>query len=215
VTPAQAAAQARDGYDQMAQVYADHVTREMSVPSLVRANLDHFAHLVSAVGNGPVADVGCGPGHITDYLAGLGLNMSGVDISSALIDIARASYPDLRFEVGDLARLGIEASTLQAIVSRHSIIHTPPDHLPAVFEEFNRVLAPGGRLFVSFFAAEERGTHGRAFDHAVTAGYELDVDAVVEMLVAVGFSEEVRIVRQARADERQLPHAILFARAQG
>ncbi len=93
---------ARDGYDQMAEVYANHVALEMTVPSLVRSVLQLFAHQVQQQGPGKVVDAGCGPGHVTAFLAGLGLDVFGVDNSPALLEIARASHPDIRFEPGRL-----------------------------------------------------------------------------------------------------------------
>ncbi|MGW0595203.1 class I SAM-dependent methyltransferase, partial [Streptosporangium sp. NPDC002607] len=65
-----------------------------------RAILGAFAEVVNAGGDGQVADLGCGPGHITAYLDGLGLAVVGVDASPAMIELARQAYPGLRFDVG-------------------------------------------------------------------------------------------------------------------
>ena len=209
---AAAESEARDGYDRMAEVYTNHVALEMTVPSLVRCSLESFAHQVQEQGAGQVADVGCGPGHVTAYLAGLGLDIFGIDNSPALLDIAREAHPDLRFEPGQLASLPAETASLQAVVSKHSLIHTPAGLVPAALAEFARVLAPDGLLFVSFFGAESPATHGKAFDHAVTTAYQLDVGTMAGLLIAAGFTEELRIVRQPTEHERQLPHGTFFAR---
>lgn len=209
---AEAESVARCGYDQMAEVYTNHVALEMTVPSMVRSALDAFVHQAQEEAKGTIADVGCGPGHVTAYLAGLGADIFGVDNSPALLDIARKNHPGLRFELGQLASLPVEEGSLGAVVAKHSLIHTPADLVSAALEDFARVLAPGGLLFVSFFGAAERATHGRSFDHAVTTAYELDVDVVAELLTAAGFVEELRIVRQPRQGERQLPHGTFFAR---
>ena len=208
----EAEAKARRGYDEMAQVYTDHVALEMTVPSMVRCALELFAHQVQQQGTGQVADVGCGSGHVTGYLAELGLDIFGVDNCPALLDVARAAHSDIDFELGQLASLPIEDDSLQGVICKHSLIHTPADLVPATLDEFARVLAPGGLLFLSFFAAEKPSTHGRAFDHAVTTAYEFDVDTMAQLLSAAGFTEELRIVRQPREGERQLPHGTLFAR---
>ena len=198
---AEAESVARQGYDDMAQAYTDHVSLEMTVPSMVRAALETFAHQVQKRGGGLVADVGCGPGHVTGHLAGLGLDIFGVDNSPELLDIARAANPDLRFESGQLAELPIETGSLTGLISKHSLIHTPAPLVPLALDEFARVLAPDGLLFVSFFGAEAPDTHGRAFDHAVTTAYELDVDAMAIALCDAGFTEETRIVRQPREND--------------
>ena len=208
----EAAAKAREGYDQMAQVYADHVAFELTVPSLVRSALETFAHQVDQLGSGAVADVGCGPGHVTAFLAGLGLDIVGIDIAAELLSIARTAHPEVRFELGQLASLPIEAGALQALVSKHSLIHTPPELVAPVLAEFQRVLAPGGLLYLSFFGAADPSSHGLAFDHAVTTAYQLDVEAMAKLLRDAGFIEDLRIVQQPGEHERQLPHGTLFAR---
>lgn len=209
---AEAESNARDGYDRMAEVYRDHVSLEMTVPSVIRSALELFAHEVLKPGPAKVADVGCGPGHITAFLAGLGLDAFGVDISPTLLDLARDAHPDIRFEIGQLASLPIETGLLQGLVSRHSLIHTPADLVPVALDEFARVLAPGGLLFLSFFGAAEPSTHGEGFDHAVTTAYQLDVEIMATLLNAAGFTEELRMIRQPRESERQLPHGTFFAR---
>jgi len=208
---ATAEALARRNYDQMAEVYSNHVAQELTVPSLVRSNLEFFAHQVQASGSGLVADVGCGPGHITAFLASLGLDIFGVDISADLIKIARASHPDIRFEIGELAALPAETNSLDGLVARHSLIHTPVHLVPGTIAEFARVLAPGGRLFLSFFATEDPTSHGHPFDHAVSTAYQFAVREVANALASVGLRELARVVRQPGEQERQLPHAILLA----
>ena len=208
----QAESIARVGYDEMAEVYANHVAAEMTVPSVVRSGLDAFAHKAKQLDPGLVADVGCGPGHVTAYLAGLGLDIFGIDGSSALLDIARSNHPELRFETGHLASLPVETGSLRAVVSKHSIIHTPAHLVASTLEEYARVLAPGGLLYLSFFGAAEPAAHGESFDHAVTTAYQLDVDTMAELLSAAGFTEEVRVVQQPEPGERQLPHGTFFAR---
>lgn len=205
-------AQAREGYDEMAELYTNHVALEMTVPSMVRSGLEFFAHQVQERRPGTVADVGCGPGHVTAFLAQLGLDIFGVDTSTALLDIARTSHPGIRFEAGELASLPVDTASLSALVSKHSLIHTPAELVPAALDEFARVLVPGGLLYLSFFGAEATSQHGAAFDHAVTPAYQLDVDIMADLLHHAGFTEEARVICQPREGERQLPHGTFFAR---
>jgi len=52
-----------------------------------------FADHVRAEGaGGLVADLGCGEGRIGAHLAGLGLDVTGIDLSPALIEIAACRY---------------------------------------------------------------------------------------------------------------------------
>jgi tRNA1(Val) A37 N6-methylase TrmN6 len=58
----------RDSYDVLAAEHADVVASGMDGRPLDCALFAAFAELVRAGGNGPVADVGCGPGRVTILL---------------------------------------------------------------------------------------------------------------------------------------------------
>lgn len=88
--------------------------------------------------------------------------------------------------------LGTVSGCAAGIVSRFSTIHLLPAELPAVFDEYQRVLAPGGQLAISFFAADDVSQHGDGFDHKVATAYRVDADAMAQMLAAAGFVETER-----------------------
>ncbi len=145
----------RASYDTVAVDYAEIVPPLFERDVLGRAMLGGFAELVRAGGGGPVADVGCGPGHVTSYLHSLGLAVFGVDISPGMVKVAERNHPDLRFDIGTMTDLELADGELGGIVAWYSVIHTPPEVLPVVFEEFHRVLAPGGHLLLGFHVGDE------------------------------------------------------------
>ena len=152
----------REAYDAAALTYAQLFSDSLRDSPLDRAILGAFVEVVSASGDGQVADLGCGPGYITAYLDELGLAAFGVDASPAMIELARQTYPGLRFDVGSMAALNIADGVLGGVLSRWSIIHTPPRELPAILAEFHRVLAPGGHLLIGFSEAMIRLTRRRS-----------------------------------------------------
>lgn len=74
-------ADTRTSYDTVAVSYADHLREALAEAPYLRAALALFADSVRASGGGPVADVGCGPGHVTAHLHGLGADAFGIDLS--------------------------------------------------------------------------------------------------------------------------------------
>ena len=90
----------RASYDTVATGYAERFGDELDAKPLDRAMLAGFAELVRAAGAGLVADVGCGTGRVTAHLDRLGLPVFGIDLSPGMIEVARRTYPGLRFEVG-------------------------------------------------------------------------------------------------------------------
>ncbi|MDH6190523.1 SAM-dependent methyltransferase [Streptomyces sp. CZ24] len=132
----------RTAYDAAADTYAQLFRDSLRDAPLDRAMLAAFAEAVRGAGpDARVADLGCGPGHVTAHLAGLGLVPRGFDVSPAMIGLARAAHPELRFDVGSMAGLDLPDATLSGVLSRWSVIHTPPAELPPVLAEFARVLA--------------------------------------------------------------------------
>lgn len=190
----------RAAYDAVAGLYAELFGNVLETLPLERAVLAAFAELVRAHDAGPVADLGCGPGHVTAHLHALGLTAFGIDLSPAMIALARQAHPDLRFDEGSMTALDLADGTLGGILAFYSTIHTPPRQLPAVFAEFRRVLAPGGHLLLGFFAGDD--PLPREFDHKVALAYRWSPDSLSELLREAGFVEVARLVREPGEGER-------------
>ncbi|MFF9011630.1 class I SAM-dependent methyltransferase [Streptomyces sp. NPDC014870] len=203
----------REAYDAVASTYARLFSDSLRDSVLDRAILGAFAEAVRETGDGPVADLGCGPGHVTAHMAELGLSAFGVDASPAMVELARLAHPRLRFDVGAMAALDIADGALGGVLSRWSIIHTPPRELPGTLREFRRVLAPGGHLLLGFSASEDASHPTQVFDHTVAPAYRWWPDHLAELLRESGFAEVARLVREPRpTDRRQFREVHILAR---
>ncbi|MGF1431624.1 class I SAM-dependent DNA methyltransferase [Kitasatospora sp. LaBMicrA B282] len=189
-----------DAYDAVAVRYADLVRDSLAGLPLERSVLHAFADLVRESTDAPVADLGCGPGYLTAHLRDLGLDTFGVDLSPALLDIARREHPELRFDLGSMHALDLPDGALGGIVAWYSVIHTSPEELPSHLAEFGRTLAPGGHLLLGFFESEADPV--TAFDHKVTTAYRWPVDHLAELATTAGFRELARLLRQPLPGER-------------
>ncbi|MFC1406327.1 MULTISPECIES: class I SAM-dependent methyltransferase [Streptacidiphilus] len=148
-------ADTRKSYDTVADSYADQVRDLLDQTPYERAALALFADLVRATGGGPVADLGCGPGRIAAHLRELGLDTLGIDLSPAMIAVARRDHPDLRFEVGSMTDLDLADASMAGLVAWYSLIHIPDDEISSVLTHFRRVLRPGGPLLLGFHVGDE------------------------------------------------------------
>ncbi|WCN81303.1 class I SAM-dependent DNA methyltransferase [Micromonospora sp. LH3U1] len=204
-------ADTRASYDTVAGSYADLLRDALSDAPYERAVLALFAELARTSGEGPVADIGCGPGRITAYLKGLGVDAFGIDLSPAMIDIARRDHPELRFEVGSMTDLDLSDSSVAGILAWFSLIHVPDDEVPAVLAHFHRVLRPDGALLLAFHVGDEHRLKTEGY-----GGHPMNVyvhrrppDRVAAWLSDAGFAVEARMLHSPDDSRRG---AFLFAR---
>ncbi|CUU60955.1 Methyltransferase domain-containing protein [Parafrankia irregularis] len=201
-------------YDGVAEVYAELFADLLDRQPLERALLSAFADLVRPL-PGPVADLGCGPGHVTAHLHGLGLDVFGVDLSPEMVALARSTHPGLRFDVGTMTALNLPDRTLGGALCRYSLIHTPPADLPAALAEVHRVLAPGGHLLLGFLATDEPGAEVHAYDHRVTGAFRWPPGRLAELATQAGLVEVAQLIRTPTDGERGRQAQLLARRPLG
>jgi SAM-dependent methyltransferase len=202
----------RLAYDIVAEDYAHLLQSELAGKPMDRAVIAAFSELVTATGNRSVADIGCGPGRMTSHLDSLGLDAFGIDLSPAMVAVARQARPSLRFEEGTMEALELESGLLGAVVAWYSIIHTPPGRLPGVFQEFARVISPGGYLLLSFQTGDAPRHISLAYGHEIDLdAFRLNPDHIVTMLDDAGLTVGNRLVR-APDESEKTPQAFLLAR---
>ncbi|MFD7087185.1 class I SAM-dependent DNA methyltransferase [Streptomyces sp. NPDC059896] len=204
-------ADTRSSYDTVAVSYAGQLREALSGEPHLRAALALFAGMVQAAGGGPVADVGCGPGHVTAHLRELGVDAFGIDLSPAMIDVARRDHPDLRFEVGSMTDLDLADASVTALLAFWSLIHVPDDAIPTVFGQFRRVLPAGGPLLLGFHVGDESRLKTQGY-----GGHPMNVyvhrrrpDQVTAWLHDAGFTVEAQWLLDLDGSR---PGAVLFAR---
>ncbi len=105
-----------------------------------------------------VLDIASGPGYVADAAAKRGANVTGVDFSSAMVDMARKRLPSISFEEGNAEQLAFADDKFEAITMNFGMLHL--EHPEAAFKEAFRVLARGGRFAFTVWGLPE---HARGF----------------------------------------------------
>jgi trans-aconitate methyltransferase len=158
---------------------------------------------------GAVLDLGCGPGHITDYLRELGADATGIDMVPEFISHARTAYPDGRYELGSIETLDAADHSIAGLLAWYSLIHLAPQALHRVLTEFRRAIAPAGMLVLGLFDGAEM----TAFDHKVVTAYRWPAGEISRRLARASFTEVERLQRPA--DDHHRAHAAIAAVAAG
>ena len=143
--------------------------------------------------DGPVLDLGCGPGHWTADLHSLGADATGVDVVPGFVAHARKAHPRVDFRVGSMAEVDVPAHSQAGILSWYSTIHLAPADLDRVLVGFRRLPVSSGVLIAGFFDSDDRVA---AFDHKVVTAYRWPVDVFAQHLAEAGFTEVERLRRE-------------------
>ena len=141
---------------------------------------------------GPVVEVGCGPGHVTAYLAEAGADASGIDLSPGWSRRRARRFPDGDYQVGDLRRLmrPISAPGWAAVLAWYSLIHLAASELPDALAALTRPLVPGGWLVVALHAGRRSATSTTGSTPTVDLDFVLhDPAEVVALVEAAGLTD--------------------------
>jgi len=126
-------------------------------------------HLVNALPELPdpvCLDLACGTGDLTLLLADQypGGDILGLDLTPSMLELARArvARPQVRFQLGDMARTGLEPGSVDLVTGGYALRNA--GDLAETLREVHRVLRPGGRAdFLDF--SKPPGRAGQAVSH--------------------------------------------------
>jgi SAM-dependent methyltransferase len=204
----------RRSYDAVAADYAGHFHDELAAKPLDRALLACLAE--QAGDTAPIADLGCGPGHVAAWLAGRGVAAVGIDLSAAMVSAGRREYPNVEFRQGDLLALPAATGEFGAAIAFYSIIHLEPADLHRAFTEIRRVLRPDGLLLLAFHVGTEVRHVDEWWDRAVDLDFRfLEPAAVSDAMERAGFQTQMCLERVSYPGEVDTRRAYLLARNAG
>lgn len=198
-------------YDAAAQGYADRFGDELAHKPFDRWLLER----VAALADGPIADVGCGPGHIAAHLTHAGARAEGFDLAPEMITVARARYPEQTFEVADFTRLlrPRRAGGWGAIVAWYAFVHLAASELPGAIAHLGSTLDSGGWLAL----AVHSGNKVLHADELCGAAVDLDFvlhepTQVLAAVAAAGLVDVEWYLRSPGSDEAQTERLYVLCR---
>jgi ubiquinone/menaquinone biosynthesis C-methylase UbiE len=162
-----------------------------------------------------ILDAGCGTGRNFKQLLSESSRPFGIDFSFGMLNVARRNWPDVPLAVADLEQpLPFKSDGFDAVLC--ALIGEHLNQLRSVFDEFFRVLKPGGRLVYSVYhpamsaAGIEANFERRGVEYRLGAVH-YEVEEQVGHLQNAGFMEID--VREFEGDEelaRSVPGAAKY-----
>ena len=121
--------------------------------SLTRQAIDPLLDAAQVRAGARVLDVASGPGYAAAVAAQRGAQVTALDFSGAMVEMARSQNPEIEFREGGAAELPFKDGSFDAVVMNFGMLHlAQPER--AVAEAF-RVLCPGGGYAFTVWAKPE------------------------------------------------------------
>ncbi|MDQ2682234.1 MAG: class I SAM-dependent methyltransferase [Chloroflexota bacterium] len=135
---------------------------------------------------GLTADIGCGSGADLAWLNSIGLPAIGYEPTRGLRHRAQKRFVDLDIRADSLPELAtISDGKFVNVLCSAVLMHVPPESLAAAVANLARIVAPGGRLIVSWRRGKdnaEREDDGRLFN-------PIEVDELAGHFAAAGVTQ--------------------------
>lgn len=110
--------------------------------------LEEFSELMPV--SGQVLDAGCGVGKPTsEFLTKRGFDVTGVDISKRMVDLAKENVPAAKFYQKNILSLDFPDDSFDGIICVYTLWHIPRINHPSIIQNFHRMLKDGGILVLN------------------------------------------------------------------
>ncbi len=179
----------RATYGAVVEAYADTFVDELDAKPFDTWFLDRLVELAEG---GPVADAGCGPGHVSFYLAAAGADVTGFDLTPEMVTEARRRFPELTFEEGDLTDLPPPpgGGGWAVAVAWYSMVHLAGSELAPAIALLSAAVRPGGWVAVALHVGSEHRHLDEWFDRPVDVDFTLhDAGAVLDAFHTAGLTD--------------------------
>lgn len=140
-------------FDKYGKRYSETVEQSLIVPGL---NVDYFTKVkseylldlltdkIETPKKLDVLDIGCGIGNYHSHLVDKVGSLSGVDVSSESISLARQHNLEVSYSVYDGVALPFPDDTFDAAYTICVVHHVPQASWKRFYSEMNRIVKPGG-----------------------------------------------------------------------
>lgn len=131
-----------DSYNKTAEEYFQTVSSFEPLPEI-----EEFINLLDA--KSYILDLGCGPGHHSKIFVENGFKVTGIDLSSEMVKLAKKVEPNAEFKVMDIIDLDFAPDIFDAVWASASLIHFKKKEISKALHNIRKVLKPKGLFYIS------------------------------------------------------------------
>jgi ubiquinone/menaquinone biosynthesis C-methylase UbiE len=127
---------------------------------------DYYCKSINATGS--ILDLACGPANISSYIKNHlpAIQVTGVDLSQKMIEIAKQKIPSGNFFIDDIIHFKSD-KPFDAIILGFAIPYLNKGEIEELFKNINQNLIHNGKLYLSFMAGCKEGFEVPSFNNTV------------------------------------------------
>ena len=191
-------------YDKLAEAYAIALGDELDRKPFDRWFLEELA--ANAPGQG--LDLGCGPGQVAGFLAGLDMEVTGLDLSASMITQARELHPEITFVQGTFSVPPMPRGSdprdpgWGLVAAWYSLVHLAQSELAPMITSLAKVLCRGGYLAIATHVGHAVEHPGELFGEPTELDFVLhDPEVIIAAAEAAGLVDIEWYLRGPLPDE--------------
>lgn len=96
-----------------------------------------------------ILDLGCGPGRDAKIFAELGFAVTGIDLSPKMIELAKETVANAKFQVMDFSRMEFSKNHFDGIWASAAFLHAPKSNISQIFRNIHSLLKLEGIFYLS------------------------------------------------------------------
>jgi SAM-dependent methyltransferase len=145
----------RQGYDRIGDEYERWSAARVADPARER----YLGVLLDNLPKGAsVLDLGCGSGALLTRHLAERFHVTGVELSSRMVQLARRNVPSATFVCADMALVTFPPNGFDGACAFYSLTHLPQEELPPLLHKVASWLKPGGLFVASMSSGEDPGS---------------------------------------------------------
>jgi ubiquinone/menaquinone biosynthesis C-methylase UbiE len=138
-------------YDSVAFAYKERYQKHGD-QNQMKPFLDKF---IALLGTGTkVLDIGGGAGFDAKYLVDKGIQVTSIDLSDKMLEVAKQVAPGVEFIKMDMRKMTFADATFDGVWASASLLHIPKTEIEGVIDKISSILKTGGVTYLGFKQGE-------------------------------------------------------------